>query len=110
MFLSSTSNSISGCVQFPDDAEKFFDRHRGAPGFLTLGFHAAGDGHIQIGGGKFQPVAFRAKQHIGKNRQRRAGADDILTACSPLMICSLEMVRFIRRLIILSFRLKHYPY
>ena len=51
---------------------------RGRAGFFDLRFEASAHADIEIGRGQVNFIAIRLQQDIGKNRQRRARADDVL--------------------------------
>src|ERR1019366_2480870 len=65
-------------TQLPDDAEKLFHRHCCAAAFFNLRLNLAGDGYVQIRCCELHTISFGTQQHVGKDGQSCAGADDIL--------------------------------
>ena len=49
-----------------------------APSFSTLRFETAAHADVEIGRGQVHLIAVGLQQDVGKNRQRRARADDVL--------------------------------
>ncbi len=64
--------------QFANDGEEPTRRQGGGAFLVHFRFETAAHAHIQIGGGEMDFVAFRLQKHVRQNRQRGAGADDVL--------------------------------
>ena len=67
-----------GNAQLPRDGEKLFHRHGGGTWFLHRGRDAARDGDVKIGRSEDQAILLSTEKDVGQNRQRGAGADDVL--------------------------------
>jgi len=94
---SSTFDLDFGIGQFADNAKELFLRGRWPRlVFFTLASTAQAMVTIEVGGGEFDAVLFR---HGSGHWKGWAGWFRVLTtfwtACRPLMICSLVIVRFI---------------
>ena len=64
--------------QFANDVEEPPRRQRGRAFFFHLRFETPAHTDVEIGRGEANLVAVRLQQNVGKNRQRRARADDVL--------------------------------
>ena len=77
-FLPSTSIGYFARRQLADDGEEPPRRQSGGAFLFDLRFETAAHAHVEIGRGQMDFAAFGLEQNVRKNRQRRAGADDVL--------------------------------
>ena len=66
--------------QFTDNGHEFPRRYGDGSGFFDAGFNPAANADGKIGGGESEAVLVGFEQRIRKNRERRAGAHDVLDA------------------------------
>ena len=64
--------------QLANDREKTPRRQRGRAFLFDVRLETSAHADVQIGRGQMDFVAFGLQQDVGKNRQRRARADDVL--------------------------------